>query len=72
MQVVTECYDARCVGSLSRFCACWIQGMDLDPETCVCVPRDLAAVCEPTNLMLIDPANYNCDAAMGYVESLCY
>lgn len=70
-QVVVDCYDSGCEGNSSAFCGCWQQQKDIDPQTCECAPLNLDALCVIVDLDNVNPAQYNCDAAMDVVGSFC-
>jgi hypothetical protein len=66
------CFNSACVEDGSTgFCGCWTQGMDLNTNTCECVPLDLDAACAQVDLDTFDPASFRCDLAKDAVQSYC-
>ena len=68
-----RCYDGWCdgEGEGTQVCGCWAQGMDIDPNSCACIPLNLSLLCQLLPLDLINPALFSCEAATSVLEGIC-
>jgi len=70
-KTVARCYDTSCQTDTSSFCGCWQQGLDMNATNCECVPRNMDIACQTVDLDKIDPAQFNCSAAMSALGNFC-
>jgi hypothetical protein len=72
--LISACYDDYCAsnqGPPTRFCTCWLAGMDLDTRTCACVRFDLDSLCRIFNLENIDLSRFSCGDVGSSVDDVC-
>lgn len=67
------CFSQFCAGQGSEkpFCGCYMQGKDIDSQSCQCVALDLDAVCAQIDLTAIDPSTLSCQPIFDTLQGTC-